>query len=734
MKQETKNKLKTSYRVKLLLLLLTIGLIVFMFPKGEALESEVNVGSIWIQEDLIASTTFEILKSKEQYDREVQRALQNVNPVFILDEKVIDSSLDSIRSYNKVIREIIDKDIYQSDEINDFRQTFLSPQAYETLKNIRIKENSLTASQSLNLNDFFRISSDIILAVERRGYLNQLYENISKDTIALREGKFEKLVSKSNYYDSNLLNDFIEDYLSQLGVSNELSNAVKEYVYRFVAPNILYSPELTNAAVELAKNKVTRNVGIVNENERIVAKHDRITPEIKLKIDSYRIAKGTEIGIWGRISQTIGKFLHILVIFTLFIIYLYLFRKRIFNDNYKLLLISLIILFISFLTYLVHQINVKAPVEMLILVPVLSMLFTIVFDSRLGFYGTIVIALIAGGLRGNDYAFAVMNIVAGGLAAYTVRDIKNRNQIFRSFLFILIGYLTSIIAFGFERFAPIDQMLVTSAFAASNALISPVLTYGLIIFIERIFKITTDLTLLELTDFNNPMLKELSKNAPGTFSHSMTIGSLVESASEAIGANSTLARVGAYYHDIGKASSPDSFVENQMGSANLHENLKPEESAKIIIGHVLKGIETAEKYKLPQEVINFIPMHHGTMVVSFFYEKAKELYGKENVDISNFRYPGPKPNTKETAILMLADACESTVRAMNEPDQQKIENVINNLFKIRLDDGQLDEAPLTLSDLTKIKKEFLNILVSQHHKRIRYPKQDEMENEASADK
>ena len=402
MKQETKNKLQTSYRVKVFLLIITIGLIVFMFPKGEALESEINVGSIWIQDDLIASTTFEILKSKEQYESELVRAAKKTFPVFVFNDQVLKKSSDSLRSYSKEIRETIDKDIYQSDEINDYRQTFLSPQAYQTLKNIRIKENSLTAVKSLTLTDIFRISADLLQAVDKRGYINLNHESIEKDTIAVREGKFEKLVSKTNYYDRNTLNQFIDEYLDQLSTSNEVNNAIKDYLYRFLTPNVVYDEELTNNSIEAVKNKITRNVGIVNENERIVAKHDRITPETKLKIDSYRIAKGTEIGIWGRITQTIGKFLHILVIFVLFVLYIYLFRKKIFNDNYKLLLISLIILFISFLTYLVHQIDVKAPVEMLILVPVLSMLFTIVFDSRLGFYGTIIIALVAGGLRGND--------------------------------------------------------------------------------------------------------------------------------------------------------------------------------------------------------------------------------------------------------------------------------------------------------------------------------------------
>ncbi len=361
------------------------------------------------------------------------------------------------------------------------------------------------------------------------------------------------------------------------------------------------------------------------------------------------------------------------------------------------------------------------------MVPAASMLLTIIFDSRVGFYGTVTISLIVAGLRGNDYVFAVINIVAGGLAAYTVRDIKNRTQIFRSFFFILIGYAVSIIAFGLERFDSFGKMFFSFVFAASNALISPVFTYGLIIFFERIFKITTDLTLLELTDSNNSLLKELARVAPGTFNHSMLMGTMVETAAEEIGANPILARVGAYYHDIGKILNPSSFIENQLHEENIHERIKPEESVKLIIGHVEKGIELAKQYDLPKEIIDFIPMHHGTMVITFFYEKAKEVYGEENVDIEDYRYRGPKPNTKETALVMLADACESAVRSLPHSEPQKIENIINNLINARIDDGQLDDAPLTFNDIKLIKQAFQNILIGQRHKRIRYPNQDELE-------
>ena len=365
--------------------------------------------------------------------------------------------------------------------------------------------------------------------------------------------------------------------------------------------------------------------------------------------------------------------------------------------------------------------------QYLIFVPAASMLLTIVFDSRVGFYSTVIMVLIAGALRGNDYTFVVMNLFAGALAVYTVRDIKNRSQIFRSFLFILSGYTLTVIGFGLERFASWDNILVELAFAGSNALISPVLTYGLLIFFERLFKITTDLTLLELSNFDKPLLKDLSRKAPGTFNHSMTLGTLGEAAAEKIGANPLLTRVGAYYHDIGKTLIPQNFVENQLNNRNIHEDLSPEQSVKLILQHVTEGKKLAEEYAIPKEIIDFIPMHHGTMTMSFFYEKAKKLYGDEKVDIIDYRYPGPKPNTKETVIIMLADSCESAVRSIEDPDSVKVENVIDNIFKARIEDGQLDESPITFNDINKIKEAFITILLGQHHKRIKYPKQEEIE-------
>ncbi|HET56658.1 MAG TPA: HDIG domain-containing protein [Ignavibacteria bacterium] len=725
--KKTKTKLRHSLRIRILIVLTTIILIVMMFPRGESLEFEVSVGSIWIQDDLIASTTFEVLKDPEVYRREVQQAVDKVYPIFILEKTTETKQLDSIKSYSSYLEELFEN-ILKEESPQFYNPTFLSDDGFRRLLNLKRQENLIVSQNRIRLQTIFRTTEQIVERVYRRGFLSEPLNEIKKDTITIRDGKFERDVPKRNYLDDESAKNFLQLFIrNNLTITNELAHAVEEYTYHFLKPNIIYSQSITEEAIERARNKVSRNVGIVNENERIVAKHDRVTADTKLKIDSYKIAKGESTGFWGNLTQNIGKFLHIVIILLLFSIYIYLFRKKIYHDNVKILLIAIIILIISGFAYLVQQIVVQAPIEYLILVPVGSMLLTIIFDSRVGFYGTVMIALIAGGLRGNDYAFAVMNIVAGGLAAYTVRDIKNRSQIFRSFLFILTGYVISILAFGLERFSPVEQILIHSGFAASNALISPVLTYGLIIFFERIFKITTDLTLLELTDFNSPLLKQLATKAPGTFTHSMTIGSLVETAAIEIGANPILSRVGAYYHDIGKSFEPASFVENQLDDRNVHEKLNPQKSAQLIIDHVKKGIELAKENNLPQDIIDFIPMHHGTMLVSFFYEKAKKEIGEENVNEEDFRYPGPKPNTKEAALLMLADACESAIRSMTESDPKKIENIINNLIKQRLEDGQLDEAPITLKDIKKIKEAFASILVGQHHKRIRYPKQDEME-------
>jgi len=726
MPEKTKGKFRTSRRIRLLIGLISVLVIVLMFPRGESIESEVSEGSIWIHDDLIAPFSFPIIKDPEIYRAELRAAKESVYPIFIKEENSLTKITDSIESYNNYLIKIIDSS-FSNPSLENLNPTFLSDPSFNTFNNLRRQERELLSSKGKNLKDLFLVVKQAVSGIYRKGIIGNEKDADIQDSIAVRTGNVDNIEPLDQFLTLENAQHLVKNEIERIGFSDNIENALIEYSAHFISPDIVFNPKLTQQEIGQAQDNVSKYTGIVTENERIIAKHDRVTKEAKLKIESYKEAKSEKIGEEAYLLQLIGKFLHIAFLLSLITIYIYTFRKKIFNDNQKLLLIAIIFIFLSFVTYLINQITVPVPLQLLIFIPAASMMITIIFDSRLGFYSTIIISLITGALRGNDYSFTAMNIFAGALAVYTVRDIKNRSQIFRSFIFILIGYVTAVLAFGLERFASSQSLMTEFAFVASNSLISPILTYGLLIFFERFFKITTDLTLLELSNFDRPLLKELARKAPGTFNHSMTMGTLAETAAEKVGANPLLARVGAYYHDIGKTITPQNFVENQLNNQNIHENLTPEESINLITRHVKEGIQIAKEHNIPQEIIDFIPMHHGTTVITYFFEKAKRLYGEDKIKIDDYRYPGPMPDTKETAIIMLADGSESAVRAIEDPDPVKVENVIEKIIKSRIEDGQLDDSPLTFKDITRIKDAFISILLGQHHRRIRYPKQEEME-------
>jgi putative nucleotidyltransferase with HDIG domain len=375
----------------------------------------------------------------------------------------------------------------------------------------------------------------------------------------------------------------------------------------------------------------------------------------------------------------------------------------------------------AILSWVTQVMHARMPVEFLILIPFLSMLLAILFDSRTAFYQTVVACFIVAGIRGNDYNMAIASLAAGVLAAYTVRDIKSRTQLFRSIAYSLLGYATAIAALALERGDSVSVTSLRLGFAAINATVSPVLTFGMIFLIEKFFGVATDLKLLEFDNLNHPLLRALADKAPGTYQHTLTIARLAESAAVAIGANALLAKVGSYFHDIGKIAKSEYFVENQMEMGNKHDKISPEKSARMIRNHVLDGVELAREYKLPQRVIDFIPMHHGTTVIQYFLDKARST--NPDVDENDFRYPGPLPQSRETAIVMLADAVEATTRSLPNPTPKAIEETIDRVIKKRFTEGQLNECELTLADLTQIKVAFTKNLIGMSHPRIQYPEE-----------
>ncbi len=466
--------------------------------------------------------------------------------------------------------------------------------------------------------------------------------------------------------------------------------------------------------------------GIVLEDEKIVDANTRVTPEIQRKLVSLAAAKakrGEEEGVAQQIYSYTGHLLFTAIILFFFVMFLLTYRPEIYQDNKDLLLIALIfILFITSSYFFYYQWGFS---EYLIPITIAAMLLTIIYDARVSFFGTITLTILIAVILGNRMTFFITTVFAATLAIYSVRRLRTRNQLFYAIIYIVGAYYLALIASELTLVPDLKHLGQNILWATGNGILSPLLTYGLIALIEMSFDITTDMTLLEMSDLNRPLLKQLAMKAPGTYHHAVVVGNLAEAAAEAVGANSLLARVGAYYHDIGKMKKPEYFVENQRGGENPHEQLKPQLSALIIKSHVKEGLELARQHNLPQEIADFIPMHHGTIRIDYFYKKAKEEAQRtgEEINESDFRYDGPKPNSKETGIVMLTEAIEAGTRSIQNPTPQKLHQFIDMMFDKRLKDGQLDNCDLTIRELSQVREAFVPILFGMYHLRIEYPDQ-----------
>jgi len=316
---------------------------------------------------------------------------------------------------------------------------------------------------------------------------------------------------------------------------------------------------------------------------------------------------------------------------------------------------------------------------------------------------------------------------ASGISAvWMLRRVRNRNQFYRALGVVSLVAAAAALAVELGAGTVPSEALVSSARAAGSVAVSTALTLFLLPLFEAAFGVTTELTLLELSDLNHPLVRRMSLESPGTFHHSQVVGMLGESAARAIGANSLLIRVGANFHDIGKMLKPRYFAENQ-GNSNPHDELTPRMSALVIASHVKDGIELGREWGLPETVIAFIPEHHGTSVMQYFYRKALEADSEGTVLVDDFRYPGPRPRSRETAIMMLADGCEASVRSLRRPTVSRVREMVRKIFDGKTAEGELDECALTLQELAKIRDAFIPILVGIHHQRVSYPGQREHE-------
>ena len=720
---------KTNLGVKIGIGVITWIIIIFLLPSYKSIETQYEIGTIWSSEDLIAPFSFPIYKDEQDYDAEKQEVINSVTPIFT-ESELQEASVDAqLKNFFSKLNEVFDEasELEQSgkgdinseqlDEEKDKLFVEFTPEEWRTL--FAYYKGELQGERI----SYGRFREDMILYLEelsRNKIMNRNKADIPSETISITGGN-QKVIRTEDIapiFDELQVQSMVKEKFAPQLSNKDLTAIVEKISGVFLKPNLLYNEELTNLEIDNRIAQIPKTIGIVRENERVISKHDPITRQTKLKLDSYKKVRLEKVGVQDYFVQFIGKALMVLILLVSFVFFLRYIRPEVYKDNLMLILIASLVVLQCFFAYISLQVVVNAPIELLIFVPVTSILLTIIFDSRLSFYSSAITCFLVAAVRGGDFTIAFISFCGAVLAIFSVRDVKNRSQIFRSFFFILIGNSIAILAIALDRTQDTSQILEHLLFGGINAIMSPVIAYGLLIFYERAFKITTDLTLVEMSDFNHPLLKELSAKAPGTFHHSIIMGNLCEKAADAIGASGILARVGCYYHDIGKTVRPEYYVENQMDN-NLHDALNPKISAKIIMNHVKEGVKLAEKYKLPKELIDFIPQHHGTMLIAYFRSKDKDIDESESDII--YRYPGPKPQKKETGIVMLADGVEASTRAMDDPTPNKLEKQIDKIIKDRLLDGQLDECDLTLKDLTKIKQSFLTILVGIHHHRIKYP-------------
>lgn len=694
--------LRHNVTVRWLMFVLSAILLVFLFPHSSHIDQSREPGALWSGDTVRAVFSFPLYKEETIYEQEVDSAQTSVLPVFTptgIDEATVRDSLATI--------------LLQIDSLGTVTGTSLGEKSVAWMRSLPAGERRERLG---------RLAEALVESLRdplAQGIIDRSRATIDQDRIVVQRGAaLEQEVMLSALYDSVMVMQRLEADLARRNIAPEEYAAAIDLYRAAAGPTFRYSPTLTEDAQRIAANAVSKTLGLVREGQVIVTPGELITEKTALMLRSYDRSQYLREEPRALYLRFLGSFGHVAILLGLPLFYLYSFRRRIYADNLQLGVILGAQLVVALMAWISIQLIAPLPIEYLILIPFLSTLMAILFDSRTAFYLTVVACLIVAGVRGADYSVAIALLSAGVLAAYTVRDIRNRVQLYRSIAYAVGGFTLAIIALGLEAGESLGAIGLQLAMAAVNAIISPVLTFGAIFMLENLFSVATDLKLLEYDDLNHPLLRQLADKAPGTYQHTLTIARLAESAASAVGANALQAKVGAYFHDVGKIARSEYFVENQMGMDNKHDKIKPEQSAKVIREHILDGIKIARQYGLPERIIDFIPTHHGTTTIQYFLDKAREE--DEGVDEELYHYPGPLPHTRETAIVMLADAVEATTRSLPNPTAQKIRQTVDHIIKKRFGDGQLDHSDLTLADLTKIREAFVKNLIGMSHPRIQY--------------
>ncbi len=733
-------------------------MISFLFPRGKVLKYSYQVNDI-ASDEIIAPFTFPILKSDERLQLDLNDRKKSIPYIFNRDDQIVSQSISALKEFFNLVKDLrnahwrLDQSKKLVYEMRYNKQYEKAQSEYNSdSTNLAVITKNFSKlypfiSNKGNWNDYVFLQdnsrdlktlskhNELILQICRNRWSEGIYDINIKDIFSRRvtvnQGDVPDLASPMDFNDLELAwTKSKKELISSLDENDAFRNIGYDLIIEFMKPNLLFDQQSTEKKQNESLDKVPRSQGVVLKNELIVDANMRITSDVLLKLRSLSNAvmeKEKRTGVLKQMQGFFGRIILLSVILSLFFAFLAIYKKNIF-ENWKLVLLIAIVFFIQLIISNIVLLQLELS-EYLIPFTIGAMTLTILFDAQVGFMAIASMAILMGLMMGQGIDLIIVSLFCSTVAIYSIRRLRKRSQLF-STMFALIG-ASLFVAIGIGLFKDHSWEIIFRdiQFLTINSVLAPIFTYGLVGIFEMFFDITTDLTLIELLDYDHPLLKRAQQETNGTFNHSIVVGNLAEACANSIGAHSLLCRVGAYYHDIGKMEKSEYFIENQFGVDNKHNKITSTMSARIIRAHVKEGLKLAKEYGLPKIVSDFIPMHHGTTRVEYFYRLALKQAEKDKtkVDESAFRYPGPKPNTKETGILMLCEAIEAAVRSIKEPDILKIEAMIDKIINQRIEDGQLSECPLTLDELRKIKGTvdgttgMLPVLRGIYHIRVEYP-------------
>ncbi len=670
---------------KVVLYVLSVFIIVYLFPKGGQFKYQFQKGKVWYHDDFVAPFDFAIQKSADEIEDEEQDVLNNQMLFF---------------SFNDSITKRLDK---------EFEIKFV--EAFES-KVINQQEK----------RDLYQTAKHYIQQIYSNGYVYSNDTYTIKDTselISVKKGNEVVQMSYSALLNIDLKDDSIIRFFAMQPESIHKTNTI-QLLQETLTYNVVYDKEFTDKALQEQLDAILPTRGFIPKNTIIISKGEIVEGDNFSQLQS--IAKEYQSKIWSKSNYywlvTAYTFLVALALIML-LLFIKKYRPEVYENSSKISFIF----FNVVLTVLITMMLIKFNVHYLYVIPfiILPLIIKAFFDARLGLFTHVLTILLLGFIVPNSFEFIFIQIIAGIVTILTVSELNKRASLFISVAQITGVYLLTYFAFSVTQEGNVSNIdWLNVGLFVLNGMITASVVIPIIFFYEKIFGLVSDESLREFSDSNNKLLRELNEKAPGTFQHSMQVANLAESAAKEINANALLVRAGALYHDIGKMLNPIYFTENQATSVNPHDELTPEDSAQIIIDHVIRGIELAKKHKLPDRLIDFIRTHHGTSFVYYFYKKEEEI-NPDSINKDKFRYPGPIPFSKETAILMICDAAEAASKSLKDPTAILIDELINKVVKGLMDNGQFQNAAITFKEIERVKKVIKKKLNNIYHVRIEYP-------------